>query len=106
MTPTLLRNCLHGGSAYFLEVDDSEFTFIKSSSDKSAINDLANEFKGWNWYAGKLGSQSEKLAILERVTSSYARLRVRKFFGDKLPISYGLKGQGNSLNQSVATSIV
>ena len=98
MTPTLLRNCLHGGNAYFLEMDDSEFTFIKSSSDKNAINDLANEHKGWNWYSGQLGYQSDKLAILEKVTSSYARLRIRKFFGNKLPVSYGLKGKENSLN--------
>ena len=98
MTPTLLRNCLHGGNAYFLEVDDSEFTFIKSSSDKSAIKDLANEYRGWNWYSEKLGDNSEKLAILEKITASYARLRIRKFVGNKLSISYGLKGKENELN--------
>lgn len=92
----LLRNCSHGSKIYTSLVEDSDKKYyLKSSSCLEGIENLNQEYEGWNWYFEKANNLIENPTEFKTQREKYVSLRISAFEGEKIKIKCGIKKNYN-----------
>ena len=88
----ILRNCSHGSEIYtFLKENKQGKFFFKASSSIDGIQDIRNEYKGWEWYKSRNREINDKLINYEVNRKDYVRLKIDELKGSMRPIKLGIK---------------
>lgn len=92
----LLRNCSHGSKVYTFFVEDCEKKFyLKSASNLEGIENINQEYKGWNWYFEKAHNLVDNPIDFHLLKEKYVSLKISAFEGKKIKIKHGIKKNYN-----------
>jgi hypothetical protein len=99
----LIRNCPHDNEIVtFYTEQDGERRIIKASSNPSGIEQLKQEFSGWEWYQSKRYPDYEgQLCSIIRDSEHYVRISIRYIEGRKEKYRDGIQKNSQLINNVI-----
>jgi hypothetical protein len=96
----LIENCSHGNEvATFYFEKNKEKNIIKSSSCQTGIEQIKQEFKGWNWYQSKRYPNSKtNLCKIIKSNENYIKIKIQYIEGCKEKYSKGIQKNSVLIN--------